>query len=63
MSKPKSFISGNSGIGSTKHGKSGFCTKSPKLRFHMKMEAEKTEVKSKPSTCVYNSVSELFKKK
>jgi hypothetical protein len=61
MSKTKSYLSGNGGMGSTKHGKSGFCTKSPKFRFHMKMESEKNEIKSKPTNCKYESVSDLFK--
>jgi hypothetical protein len=63
MSKIKSYLSGNGGMGSTKHGKSGFCTKSPKFRFNMKLEAEKNENKPKPTNCVFGSVSELFKKK
>ena len=63
MSKTKSYLAGNSGMGSTKHGKSGFCTKSPKFRFHAKLEAERNEVKSKPTTCKYDSVSDLLKSK
>lgn len=56
------MISGKNGMGIQKHYKSGNSGKSPKFRHRMKMEAERSEVKSKPSSCKYNSVSELFKK-
>jgi hypothetical protein len=49
------------GMGMKKHGKSGRCPKSPKLRHAMKREAERHEIKAKRSTCVHSSVSELFK--
>lgn len=33
--------SANGGMGTTKHGKSGHATKSPRFRFQQKLEAEK----------------------
>ena len=55
--------SGKGGMGSRKHGKSGFKNgmgKSPKQRYMERMEAEKNEIKAKPSQCKYESVTELF---
>lgn len=57
------MIQGRGGMGSTKHGKSGHATKSPRLRFKMKMEAEKNERKSKSGIIdPKQSVSELLNK-
>ena len=53
---------GRGGMGSHKHGISGNAPKSPRARFHMRMEAEKNEIKARPLTCLYSSVEELFKK-
>lgn len=63
--KGRMMASGSKGMGMRKHGKSGFKNgmgRSPKARYMAKMEAEKNEVKAKPSTCIYESVSDLFKK-
>ncbi len=54
-------MKGNDGMGMKKHGRSGYCTKSPKMRHAMKREAEKNEKKAKPSTCKYLTVTEALK--
>ena len=59
--------SGGSGMGSAKRGKTGWkngAGKSPKLRHHMKREAEKNERKPKKTTTkFYSSVSEALRSK
>ena len=59
--------SGKAGMGSAKHGKTGWkngAGKSPKLRHHMKREAEKDERKAKKTTTkFYSSVMEAFERK
>lgn len=55
---------GRGGMGSRKHGKSGFCPKSPKLRHAMKREAEKAEIKATGRIKdPKQSVAELFSRK
>lgn len=62
--KTKIDLKGNSsGFGSKKHGVSGHSGKSPKLRFHMKLDAERNEIKAKSTNCRYESVTDLFKNK
>ena len=54
---------GRTEMGMRKHSASGFKNgsgKSPNLRHSMKREAEKNEIKAKPSTCKYNSVQEIM---
>lgn len=55
---------GRGGMGSTKHGKSGYVTQSPKFRANLKREAEANEIKSKNQIKEpYDSVADIFKKK
>lgn len=52
---------GRSGMGNHKHAISGHATKSPKLRAHMKREAEKDERKDRSRIKdPKSSVDELF---
>lgn len=54
---------GSGGMGSHKHGTSGYCPKSPKFRHQAKLEAERNEVRAKDKIKDPKaSVSELFKK-
>ena len=49
-------------MGISKHRKSGKCPKSPKARHAIKREAEKNEIKAKPSTCSHETFESLFGK-
>jgi hypothetical protein len=60
--KMKMAQQGRGGLGSHKHGVSGIALKSPRERFHMRMDAERNNIKARPSTCIYSSIEELFKK-
>ena len=56
---------GRSGMGSHKHGVSGRSGKSPKMRQHMKREAEKANVKANPRQKISDpkdNVNDLFHK-
>lgn len=53
--------SGSGGMGITKHGKSGYPTKSPRYRHLKQIEANKSDIKAKPSTCKHESLEDLFK--
>lgn len=52
---------GREAMGSRKHGKSGHCGKSPKLRHHLRREAERNERRSKAPKLEYTNVSDLMK--
>jgi len=54
-------MKGTKGTGMKNHGRSGYCTNSPKMRHAMKREAEKDEKKEKPSTCKFSSVADALK--
>jgi len=53
---------GRGGMGSRKHGVSGYSGKSPKLRMHLALEAKKNDKKVKPSL-EFSSVKEAFASK
>lgn len=40
------MVAGRGGMGTSKHRKSGYVTKSPRARFKDKLEAERNEVKA-----------------
>lgn len=48
------------GMGSRKHGRSGVAPKSPRVRFHMKREAEKMERKTRRVKCKHRTVTDLL---
>ena len=54
---------GRGGMGNHKHAVSGKAPKSPRLRHRMKMDAERDERNSKPSTCTASSIAELMRQK
>ena len=47
--------------GMSKHRKSGKSPKSPKAKHAIKREAEKNEIKAKPSRCKAKTVKELMR--
>ncbi|MGI9277250.1 MAG: hypothetical protein ACR2PT_20695 [Endozoicomonas sp.] len=51
---------GRGGMGSHKHGVSGRSQKSPRLRHHMKLEAERDCRKARRSSCTYASINECL---
>ena len=53
---------GSKGMGMHKHGTSGRATKSPRARFHERLEAERSEIKDRSRIKEPKaSVGELFK--
>lgn len=54
---------GTSGMGSTKHGKSGKPPKSPKARMAMQLACRDSDIKPKKSTLKNITVNELFNPK
>lgn len=40
-------MQGRGGLGSRKHGKSGYATQSPRFRFLTRLEAERNEIKNR----------------
>jgi hypothetical protein len=56
------MVKGQDGMGSHKHGVSGHSGKSPKLRHHMRREAEKEELRGNRKRIIdpKSSVEELF---
>ncbi len=54
--------SGGGGMGVSKHRKSGRSPKSPKLRNHMKREAERNEKKAKSQKLRFSSVREALER-
>jgi hypothetical protein len=55
------IMKGQSGMGMSKHLKSGVAPKSPKLRLRLKIEAERATQKARSSTCKFNSVIQAVK--
>lgn len=49
------------GMGSHKHGVSGRTPKSPRVRMHMKLQAERAEQPKKPQPEMCESVQDLFR--
>lgn len=55
------MVTGRGGMGSHKHGTSGRPGKSPKLRYKMRLEAERTEIKDKTQMKEpHSSIAELM---
>ena len=54
------MTSGKTGMGNKKHGQSGRAGKSPKMRHAERREAEKNEIKAKPSNLKSVSVMDLI---
>ena len=54
---------GREPMGSRKHGKSGHAGKSPRFRFHARMEAERDVRKPKALPLTHKSVAEALKAK
>ena len=52
---------GNTGIGTSKHRKSGHVGKSPRFRHGMKRDAEDRSIKRKSRPLKYNSVADALK--
>lgn len=49
-------------MGVQKHRTSGIAPKSPRLRYQMKLDAERDEKKRQKSVCKYSSVSEAVRR-
>ncbi len=48
------------GLGSHKHGVSGKSQKSPRLRFLMRLDAERSMRVCKKRTCIFSSINDLM---
>jgi hypothetical protein len=51
---------GRGGIGSRKHGTSGYATQSPRFRLWARREAERAPERSRPKPKLFGSIRELF---
>lgn len=61
--KEDSMVHGTKGMGSHKHGISGFAPSSPRQRMAMKLFAERNSEKKRKNVKMFSNIRELFNSK